>query len=144
MVDIRFGGWQNHRHAEVTGGGQPSRNDNVYYAMKHEPNDQEVKKFQRRQVGDLDAAGDTIMGGINAANITNTERRRAIWKTKTQIEKLRQEGRCFRCERQGCVTSRCPLLPAKKPKNLQIKSLSLPEIDPSVYTVDEENTGSEN
>ncbi|KAI0992462.1 hypothetical protein K3495_g15723, partial [Podosphaera aphanis] len=35
----------------------------------------------------------------------------AGWKTPQQIEKLRGENRCFRCERQGCYARICPFLP---------------------------------
>lgn len=99
-----------------------------------------------QQVGNLDDSGDTIMGGINSANIANMERRRAKWKTKAQLDKLRGEGRCFRCERQGCISRRCPLLPAIKPRNNgpRVNSTALPEIDPSVYSIDEEKPNSEN
>lgn len=41
---------------------------------------------------------------------------RAKWKTADQIERLRMECRCFRCERQGCNTKICPVLPAVNPK----------------------------
>ena len=69
------------------------------------------------------------------------ERRRAKWKTKAQLEKLREEGRCFRCERKGCITKKCPLLPARKPK-INVNSLKLPEIDPLVYDIDDEDEDS--
>ncbi|KAI0996343.1 hypothetical protein K3495_g11837 [Podosphaera aphanis] len=85
----------------------------------------------RPQAGDLDDSGDTVMGEINTASV---ERRRAKWKIRAEIEKLKQEGCCFRCKRQGCITSRCPLLPAKKPKNLRVNSVTLPEIDPSTFS----------
>ena len=86
------------------------------------------------------------MGRINAARVANQEQRRAQLKSKTQLEKLKQEGQCFRCERKGCVTKRCPLLPAINPKNnsLQANSASLPDIDPSVYEVERNDTDSEN
>lgn len=98
------------------------------------------------QVGHIDSSGDTIMGGINAAGLSHGIQRRAKWKNKAQIEKLRLEGRCYRCERQGCIASRCPLLPAVKPKNknLFVNTASLPEIDPSLYDVVDENIDSEN
>lgn len=41
---------------------------------------------------------------------------RAKWKTPEQIVKLQKDFRCYRCERQGCNTRICPLLPAINPK----------------------------
>lgn len=94
--------------------------------------------------GDMDDSGDTIMGSVNTAGIKKLERRRALWKSKAQIEKLRVERRGFRCERQGCVSGKCPLLPAIKPKSkkLEINSILLPEISPLLYSIDEDNTES--
>lgn len=84
------------------------------------------------------------MGGVNTAGVKKGERRRALWKSKAQIEKLRVERRCFRCERQGCVSGKCPLLPAIKPKSKKIEasSISLPEISPLLYSIDEDDTES--
>ena len=93
---------------------------------------------QQSHRDEVDGAGDTIMGGINAASVPVRERRRAKWKTQAQLEKLRKEGRCFRCERQGCSSRKCPLLPARNPKKngTHVNSVILPEIDPSVYEVE--------
>ncbi|KHJ35814.1 hypothetical protein EV44_g5703 [Erysiphe necator] len=101
MVDIRFGGWQNPRHAEVTGGSQILRNDNDHYTLSYELNNQEVKKFQRRQVVDLDTSGDAIMGSINAANVTSKRRRRTIWKTKLRLRNLGKKGDTFDANDRG-------------------------------------------
>lgn len=75
------------------------------------------------------------MGGINSAGLSGGVQRRAKWKNPEQLERLRREGRCFRCERVGCASNRCTLLPARRPKNNghQVNNLVLPEIDPSVY-----------
>ena len=35
----------------------------------------------------------------------------AEWKSVRQIERLRAENKCLRCERQGCYARICPLLP---------------------------------
>ncbi|KAI0992888.1 hypothetical protein K3495_g15296, partial [Podosphaera aphanis] len=51
---------------------------------------------------------------------------RAKWKTAEQIEKLQMECRCFRCERQGCNTKSCPLLPAINPKFTKLRNNYLP------------------
>lgn len=90
------------------------------------------------EVGDVDEFGDTVMGGINNAAVSGNECRRAKWKTRVELDRLREEGKCFRCERRGCASKKCPLLPAKKPKSkkLQVLSMNLPEIDPSVYNID--------
>ena len=92
--------------------------------------------------GDIDDSGDTVMGGINTAGVVKGERRRAIWKNKTQIDKLRAEKKCFRCERRGCTSGKCPLLPAIKPKNKNVNanSVVLADIDPTLYTIDENST----
>ncbi|KAI0991732.1 hypothetical protein K3495_g16455, partial [Podosphaera aphanis] len=63
----------------------------------------------------LDSGGDTLMGGINSTQVLrgpNGKPLRAKWKTQAKIETLRREGRCFRCERKGCNTNLCRLLPA--------------------------------
>lgn len=95
---------------------------------------------------DVDKSGDTIMGGVNATGVKREESRRAKWKTKSQLETLKREGRCFRCERKGCVTKRCSLLPAIKPKgnSVWVTSTSLPEIDPSMYYIEGKESDSEN
>ncbi|KAI0991862.1 hypothetical protein K3495_g16325 [Podosphaera aphanis] len=142
MVDVRFGSWQNLSLPEAQKDGKFSRSNTNKHASEGKIMDsQDNNDNWRPQAGDLDDSGDTVMGGINAASV---ERRRAKWKTRAELEKLKQERRCFRCERQGCITSRCPLLPAKKPKNLRVNSVTLPEIDPSTYIIDEENHDSEN
>ena len=69
------------------------------------------------------------------------ELHRAKWKTKAQLEKLREEGRCFRCERKGCITNKRPLLPARKSR-ININSLELPVIDPLVCVIDDEDKDS--
>lgn len=99
---------------------------------------QEAQTSGAREVEDLDASGDTMMGGINNTAVGGKERRRAKWKTRAELDNLRKEGKCFRCERRGCTSRNCPLLPARKPKGdmIRVCSLDLPEIDPSVYNLD--------
>lgn len=117
------------------GGGQTSR------ASTDQPQEMD-------NVGTVDNSGDTIMGGINAANAAGKGRRRAKWKSKAEVDRLRQEGKCFRCERKGCISRFCPLLPARRPaeSNLKINATELPEIDPSVWEedVEQEQSVSEN
>ncbi|KHJ30128.1 hypothetical protein EV44_g3196 [Erysiphe necator] len=92
------------------------------------------------QPGGIDDSGDTVMGRINTAGVVKGERRRALWKNKAQIDKLRAEKKCFRCKRRGCTSGKCPLLPAIKPKNKKINahSVILADIDPALYTLDKE------
>lgn len=87
--------------------------------------------------GEVDSAGDTFMGGVNLAEIPKGPKGkplRAKWKTPSQIEALRRDGRCFRCERKGCNTRVCKVLPAKKPHNAfpVVNLASLPDILPGV------------
>lgn len=89
--------------------------------------------------GEIDASGDTIMGEIMTSDMAPTsgsERRRAKWKSPSQIKKLRDENLCFRCERRGCSTKTCPLAPAVRPKEkrgLKANATNLPPIDPSMW-----------
>ena len=95
--------------------------------------------YASTQPGELDWSGDTIMSGINAAAIAGKEKRRAKWKSEAQIAQLRKEGRCFRCERQGCLSRKCPLLPARNPgsKGPIVNSSNLLQIDLSVFVIDD-------
>ena len=53
---------------------------------------------------------------------------RSKWKTVEKIEILKRDGRCFRCERQGCRTNICPLYPAVNPK-LKEKRLKCMQVE---------------
>ena len=89
--------------------------------------------------GEKDSSGDTLMGEIMASGVgpnSRTERRRAKWKSPSEIDRLREEGLCFRCERRGCNTRKCPLAPAVRPKGKQgprAHTTGLPPIDPSMW-----------
>ncbi|KHJ30632.1 hypothetical protein EV44_g3272 [Erysiphe necator] len=89
--------------------------------------------------GDLDSTGDTFMGGVfnvGRSRGSSGETYVSKWKSPEQIERLRREKRCYRCERQGCNTRICPLGPAKRPKatkGVSINVSDLSSIDPSVY-----------
>ena len=61
---------------------------------------------------------------------------RAKWKTKDQIERLRMECRCFRCERQSCNTKICQLLPAVDPKFNKFSTPSTDIKDCKQVTID--------
>lgn len=106
----------------------------------------EWSKSGREQgfVGDLDSSGDTFMGGVNSARVLrgpNGKRLRSKWKSPEQISKLRSEGKCFRCERKGCNTNICRLLPAKRPekKRLEVNVNEYCNLDPSLYEEEEDD-----
>lgn len=118
------------------------------YKRNQKPGEWGSSGKERGMVGELDSAGDTFMGGVNMASVLrNSDGKplRAKWKTKEQIATLRNEGRCFRCELKGCNTQICRLLPAQKPKprGPLISSVTLAQLDPEVYEVDEEGVAEE-
>ena len=83
-------------------------------------------------MGDVDSGGDTFMGGVNASRVIrgpNGKPLRAKWKSQDQIKKLKEEGRCFRCERKGCSTKVCRILPAINP-NVEKTKISVANIEP--------------
>lgn len=96
--------------------------------------------------GSQDSGGDTFMGGINAASTLkgpNGKPIRAKWKSPEKIKYLREQGRCFRCERKGCNTKICKLLPAVNPKPKifkapKVNNVTLEELDPELYEEFEE------
>lgn len=75
------------------------------------------------------------MGGVNSARIPGKIQGRAKWKSKAQLDRLKEEGRCFRCERKGFLSRSCPLLPAQRPRRTGpgVNTTDLPEIDPSIF-----------
>ncbi|KAI0994944.1 hypothetical protein K3495_g13237 [Podosphaera aphanis] len=60
---------------------------------------------------------------------------RTKWKSVDKIASLRKERKCFRCERRGCISRNCPLLPAINTK----KFVGLPPIHPNVCVYDGED-----
>lgn len=109
----------------------------------------EKPNFVRKPVQELDHEGDTPMSGIYASNVLrgpNGKPLRAKWKSPDQIERLRREGRCFRCEQKGCNTRRCRLLPAESPrtKNRGDVRVNFSGLDPKLYEEIEEDAGDEN
>lgn len=100
---------------------------------------------EKGYVGEIDSSGDTYMGGVHSTKVVlgpNGKPLRSKWKTSEQIDKLRREGKCFRCERKGCSTNKCRLLPAKRPKSIvpSVNVADFSEVDPSVYEEDENNS----
>ncbi|KAI0992151.1 hypothetical protein K3495_g16035 [Podosphaera aphanis] len=83
----------------------------------------------------VDSSGDTVMGGVNSTRIPGKIQGRARWKSRAQLDRLKEEGKCFRCERKGCLSRSCPLLPAQRPRGTGpgVNMADLPEIDPSVF-----------
>ncbi|KAI0997701.1 hypothetical protein K3495_g10487 [Podosphaera aphanis] len=90
------------------------------------------------QPREIDTAGDTIMGGIYATNMGENMRARAKWKTQADIDRLREEERCFRCERRNCSRNKYPLLPGRRPQgsNIRVNAAGITEIDPSLHTAE--------
>ncbi|KAI1004417.1 hypothetical protein K3495_g3795 [Podosphaera aphanis] len=88
------------------------------------------------KAGQLDSGGDTIMGGVNVANMDrgpDGQPLRAKWNSRDQIASLKKERRCYRCERKGCGTRRFPFLPAVNPnRGPQVNVAALPPIDLSL------------
>ncbi|RKF63303.1 hypothetical protein GcM3_140023 [Golovinomyces cichoracearum] len=101
---------------------------------------------ERGFVGDVDSSGDTFMGGINSAEVVrgpNGKPLRAKWKSPDQIKRLKEEGRCYRCERKGCSTKTCKILPAINP-NLKRKNIGVANIEPlnlDIFDEDESDNG---
>lgn len=113
------------------------------FRPSRQPRDWSVSGREQGPVGGVDSSGDTFMGGVNVSNVLrNSDGKplRAKWKSKEQIARLRGEGRCFRCEQKGCNTRICRLLPAKKinSKGPMVSNVTLAQIDPDIYEVDEE------
>lgn len=96
---------------------------------------------ERGFVGNLDSTGDTFMGGVNMARVLkgpNGKPLRAKWKSPEQIRKLRDEKKCYRCERKGCSTKVCRLLPARNPKREgpEVNVNEFLNLDPNLYEED--------
>lgn len=117
---------------EVTGGQKVMRkpldnNDNGNLGTEWS-----VSGKERGLVGDIDSNGDTFMGGVNSAKVLrgpNGMPLRAKWKSPDQIKKLKEEGRCYRCERKGCSTKICRILPAINP-NQKGRNVNIAHIEP--------------
>lgn len=109
------------------------------------PKEWGISGKEKGYVGEIDSSGDTYMGGVHSTKVVlgpNGKPLRSKWKTSEQIDKLRREGKCFRCERKGCSTNRCRLLPARRPKSItpSVNVADFSEVDPSVYEEDENNS----
>lgn len=45
--------------------------------------------------------------------------KRAKWVDQDEIARRKEEGRCLRCGRTGCRVAKCPLLPPRRPRQLE-------------------------
>lgn len=136
---------------QLPGHFKPEKNkNNLEFSSGYDGIDDAVGKWgvsgkEKGNVGDVDSSGDTFMGGINAANLVigpNGKPLRSKWKTPEQIQKLRNEGKCFRCERKGCSTRKCKLLPAlRKERGPTVNLADFSELYPAVYEEDEDISG---
>ncbi|KHJ33691.1 hypothetical protein EV44_g3471 [Erysiphe necator] len=137
MTKRRFDGWQvdNNYSGEARSTAKPNVNKPEKKSSGLKGQEIKTSSHFSYQPGDIDDSGDTYMGGVNAAGVSRGEQRRALWKSKAQIEKLRSEGKCYRCERQGCIIRKFPLLPAIRPKgrSTSVNKVAFPEISPLVY-----------
>lgn len=102
-----------------------------------------VSGKERGLVGHVDSSGDTFMGGVNSAEVLrgpSGKPLRAKWKSPDQIKKLKEEGRCYRCERRGCSTKTCRILPAINP-NQKKRNVNIAHIEPlNLELFDEDET----
>ena len=106
---------------------------------------------ERGYIGEADSSGDAFMGGIYSTRILrgpNGSPLRAKWKSPEKIRELKNEGRCYRCERKGCNTRICRLLPAVKPNGPIVNNNDFIEIDHDLYEesshIEKVKEGSEN
>ena len=126
------------RHRPSQGLITSTENPRNFYEEAGPRNNVRSQNFYPRQE-EKDASGDTIMGEIMASGVAQSsggERRRAKWKSPSEIERLREKNLCFRCERKGCSTRTCPLAPAVRPKEKRgprANTTNLPPIDPSMW-----------
>lgn len=82
------------------------------------------------------------MGGVKVANVlrnsdSSHQYLRTKWKSKKkkQIARIREEGRCFRCEQNGCKIKIDRLLSAKKQKSKGhgATNVTLTQLDSNIY-----------
>lgn len=83
------------------------------------------------------------MGGVNAINVIrgpSGNPLRAKWKSPEAIQSLKRQGKCYRCERRGCSTKICRILPARRPdQNVPaVNVTNLGPIDPNICEEDDD------
>lgn len=86
---------------------------------------------EKGPVGEMDRVGDIYMGGINSTQVLRGptgKPLRAKWKSPDQIRRLKEDGRCYRCERKGCSTRVCKILPALNPNRRS--ALNVASVEP--------------
>lgn len=72
-----------------------------------------------------DKDGDVRMTGVMAAATGSKKPQRARWVPEEEIQKRRQERRCFRCGASAHIVSECPYLPATRPRATGIACVTL-------------------
>lgn len=72
-----------------------------------------------------DNDGDVRMTGVIAAVTGSRKLQRARWVVEEEIQKRRQEKRCFRCGASAHMVSECPYLPARRPRTTGVASVTL-------------------
>lgn len=66
--------------------------------------------------------------------------KRAMWVAKEVIDKRREEGRCLRCGRDGCIVKRCPLKAAQNPNRSKSGKARVERAKVSQAAVEEEDS----
>jgi hypothetical protein len=69
-----------------------------------------------------DNDGDVQMSGVMAMTTESRKSQRARWVPEEEIQKRRQERRCFRCGASAHMVSGCPYLPAIRPRTTGVAS----------------------
>ncbi|KAK4233026.1 hypothetical protein C8A03DRAFT_19813 [Achaetomium macrosporum] len=64
--------------------------------------------------------------------------KRAKWAEEEEVQRRRKEGLCTRCGRKGCWSTKCPLLPPKRPKPQTRVKKSTPRLPAVEDLVDSE------
>jgi len=68
--------------------------------------------------------------------------KRAKWVPPAEIQKRKEENRCFRCGRKGCRIPKCPLRPARRPEGqvqVQVKAAEVKALIRSAEVESEES-----
>jgi hypothetical protein len=68
--------------------------------------------------------------------------KRAKWASEEEVQRRRREGLCTRCGRKGCWSTKCPLLPPKRPNSQTHVKRSHPKLPAIEDIVDSESDAS--
>jgi hypothetical protein len=69
--------------------------------------------------------------------------KRAKWASEEEVQRRRREGLCTRCGRKGCWSTKCPLLPPKRPTSQTHVKRSHPKLPAIEDMVDSESDASD-